>query len=279
MNIYIEYFQTLKAYLSLLGIDKNTGLAGCSDEEIASLIREKGELPATYEAYLRTIGKKFLFDFMDAENMAYDHLGDINQFALKTFKRNSLEPESTFLVISERRYEYISLIHVGEDDPQVWIMSEFWDSSDGENLTIRNNSFTELINSFFRRCLSGYPASFGWVPEGEDRAAYIDMQFKAWEDGINGIAEQISSAGAGIHNPLVISLNQIFLEFYAVDVLNNSAGSGSPPTETEEGNELMNRFLNDLANLKDSHSVEKSFNWGLVAVAVIIVLLLIKLLM
>ena len=126
-NLYKEYFRTLKYYLTILNVDKGKGLIGCTEEEIDSIKSKKENFPLAYEEYLRSIGKKFLFEFMDAEDMAFEDLDYINEFANDVFENNSITLENEFLILSERRNDYISLIFTKEENPAVWIMSECWD--------------------------------------------------------------------------------------------------------------------------------------------------------
>ncbi|MBZ4043767.1 MULTISPECIES: hypothetical protein [Flavobacterium] len=212
-NIYKEYFETLKSYLTILDIDKDERVVGCSEEEIDSLKSTKGNFPIVYEEYLRNIGKKFLFEFMDAEDMAFEDLDYINEFAEEVFENNSLKPKKEFLVISERRSDYISLIFTGEENPPVWIMSEYWDESDGENLSVRTESFTDLMNAFFRKTLQNQTASFHFVSnEIKDSETYIRNKYIAWAKGLNEIVSKIDLYRT--ENHLVRQLNEYLLDYY-----------------------------------------------------------------
>lgn len=212
-NIYQEYFETLKNYLKILNIDKDKGLIGCTEEEINGIKSNKVNFPVAYEEYLRSIGKKFLFEFMDAEDMAFEDLDYINEFAHEVFDNNSLKIEKEFLVISERRNDYISLIFTEYENPEVWIMSEYWDEKEGENLSVRTKSFTDLMNIFFRQTLQNQTASFHFVSSKiKDTEKYIRKKYISWAKGLNEIKEKIDKNET--ENILVSELNQYFLDYY-----------------------------------------------------------------
>lgn len=212
-NLYKEYFETLKCYLTILNIDKDKRLLGCTEEEIESIKSKKENFPLAYEEFLRSIGKSFLFEFMNAENMAFEDLDYINEFANEVFSNNSLELEDEFIVISERRNDYISLIFTENENPQVWIMSECWDKKNGENLSIRTESFTDLMNLFFRETLQNHTASFHFVSSKiKDTEKYIRNKYICWVKGLNQIKEKINDNKTD--NSLVNQLNQYFLNYY-----------------------------------------------------------------
>ncbi len=213
-KIYRDYFETLKHYLLLLAIDSRSGIVGCSEAEINTLRNEKGPIPLAYEEYLRSIGKKMLFEFMDAEDMAFADLDYINNFANEVFENNARPPKEDFFVISERRNDYISLIYAEGDNPKVWIMSEYWDDTQkGENLAIRTGSFTELMNLFFKQTLTNHPASFYFVPQHvADSEAYIRKKYKNWLTGLQSIHTIVRKYQD--ENPLIHELNQCFSDYY-----------------------------------------------------------------
>ena len=221
MNIYKEYFQTLKEYLTILKIDKNTkGIAGCDDDDIKALIDKKGKLPLAYEEYLRSIGKFFLFDFMDAENMSYEDLDYTTEFGEQIFESNNFTANQPVIIISERRNDYISLIYPDEgDNPKVWIMSEYWDDDEeGENLTTRMNSFTDLIDSFFTQTLINHTAGFHFVsseiPENEVENHIRNLYLK-WFTGLKIIKTRVDHYAG--NNVLINNLNEIFMSYYSIN--------------------------------------------------------------
>ncbi len=69
-NIYQDYFETLKYYLLELKIEVEK-TKSCTEQEVKSLEYIYGPLPLAYKEYLKSIGKKMLFIFMDGENMSY----------------------------------------------------------------------------------------------------------------------------------------------------------------------------------------------------------------
>lgn len=56
MNIYKEYFDTLKYYLTILKIDNEKEISRCNEEDITKLKSSKENFPIAYEEYLRSIG-------------------------------------------------------------------------------------------------------------------------------------------------------------------------------------------------------------------------------
>ncbi len=215
-NIYKDFFTTLNEYLITLEIDKkHKGIEGCSTQEIESIEKRKGNLPIAYKEYLKSIGKKFLFEFMDAEDMAFDDLDYIEQFGKGIFETNKLKMERPFMVISERRNDYITFIYLDEgDNPKTWIMSEYWDEEEkGENLEIRTDSFTDLILSFFQQSLINFPFTFNWVTEEDKKDKdVVKKRYMNWFRNLQSIEEKINSNSS--NNTLVKQLNSKFLEYY-----------------------------------------------------------------
>lgn len=215
-NIYNEFFTTLKEYLVTLEIDKkHKGIEGCSSQEIESIEKRKGNLPIAYKEYLKSIGKKFLFEFMDAEDMAFDELDYIEQFGEKVFKTNQFKMERPYMVISERRNEYITLIYLDKgDNPKTWIMSKYWDEKEkGKNLEIRTDSFTDLILVFFQQSLINFPFTFNWVTEEDQKDKdVVEKRYINWFRNLQSIEEKIKSNSS--KNTLVKQLNDKFLDYY-----------------------------------------------------------------
>ncbi|WP_299365891.1 SMI1/KNR4 family protein [Winogradskyella sp.] len=217
-NIYKDFFITLNEYLITLEIDKkHKGIEGCSIQEIESIEKRKGNLPLAYKEYLKSIGKKFLFEFMDAENMAFDDLDYIEQFGKEVFETNQLKMERPFMVISERRNDYITLIYLDEgDNPKTWIMSEYWDSEQKvENLEIRTDSFTDLILGFFQQSLINFPFTFNFVTEEEKKEDkdVVKKRYINWFKNLKSIEEEINLNGSK-NNLLIKKLNTKFLDYY-----------------------------------------------------------------
>lgn len=262
-NSYKEYFDTLKYYLTILNIDKGKGLLGCTEEEIESIKSKKENFPLAYEEFLRSIGKKFLFEFMDAENMAFEDLGYINEFASEVFSNNSLKLENEFLVISERRNDYISIIFTENENPPVWMMSEYWNEKDGENLSIRTKSFTDLMNVFFRQTLQNHTASFHFVSSKiKDTEKYIRNKYISWAKGLNQIKEKIDDNKT--ENSLVNQLNQYFLDYYLpnknafAEILNDNK---SKQSNKQEGKTIIEGSkAKEYNSEKKQTLLEKFFN-------------------
>ncbi len=262
-NSYKEYFDTLKYYLTILNIDKGKGLLGCTEEEIESIKSKKENFPLAYEEFLRSIGKKFLFEFMDAENMAFEDLDYINEFASEVFSNNSLKLENEFLVISERRNDYISIIFTENENPPVWIMSEYWNEKDGENLSIRTKSFTDLMNVFFRQTLQNHTASFHFVSSKiKDTEKYIRNKYISWAKGLNQIKEKIDDNKT--ENSLVNQLNQYFLDYYLpnknafAEILNDNK---SKQSNKQEGKTIIEGSKAKKYNSEKKQTLlEKFFN-------------------
>lgn len=262
-NSYKEYFDTLKYYLTILNIDKGKGLLGCTEEEIESIKSKKENFPLAYEEFLRSIGKKFLFEFMDAEDMAFEDLDYINEFASEVFSNNSLKLENEFLVISERRNDYISIIFTENENPPVWMMSEYWNEKDGENLSIRTKSFTDLMNVFFRQTLQNHTASFHFVSSKiKDTEKYIRNKYISWAKGLNQIKEKIDDNKT--ENSLVNQLNQYFLDYYLpnknafAEILNDNK---SKQSNKQEGKTIIEGSkAKEYNSEKKQTLLEKFFN-------------------
>ncbi|MFK7946921.1 MAG: SMI1/KNR4 family protein [Saprospiraceae bacterium] len=215
-NVYKEFFEVLKSYLVELGIEeKHKGIEGCSKAEIQALEKRVGQLPLAYKEFLSSIGKQFLFEFMDAEDMAFDDLDYIEEFGKEVFEENKLVIERPYMVISERRNEYISLIYLDSDDnPKVWIMTEYWDDNDdGENLVVRTESFTDLILAFFSQMLGYYTAGFHFVTaEDQKDEDVIKKRYMKWYKSLVKIEKQIEENQTD--NPFIKELNERLLGYY-----------------------------------------------------------------
>ena len=126
--------------------------------------------------------------------MAFNGHDYIEEFAREVFQENNLVIERPHLVISERRSEYISLIYLDEgDNPKTWIMSEYWDETDkGDNLTVRTDSFTDLMLRFFSSTLHYFPATFLFVTEEEEKN--VEKRFKRYSKSQKKIAKQIENS-------------------------------------------------------------------------------------
>lgn len=262
-NIYKEYFETLKHYLKILNIDRDKGLIGCTEEEINGMKSKKVNFPIVYEEYLRSIGKKFLFEFMDAEDMAFEDLDYINEFAEDVFDNNSLKLEKELLVISERRNDYISLIFTQYENPEVWIMSEYWDEKEGANLSVRTKSFTDLMNVFFRQTLQNQTASFHFVSSKiKDTEKYIRNRYISWAKGLNEIKEKIDENKT--ENILVNKLNQCFLDYYIpnknvfAEILNESKSKQNNKQEEKKIDEI-NKPQTKNYNYKNKQTLIEKF--------------------
>ena len=212
MSNYKVFFETLKGYLVELGVDKNN-IEGCTNEEIFTIENRLGNLPLAYKEYLSNIGKKFLFEFMDAEDMAFEDLEYIENFAKEVFRENKLKIERPYIVISERRNDYITLIYLDEgDNPTTWVMSEFW-HGDSSDLVIRTDTFIDLIIIFFLQTLLYFPASFYFVTKEEQKDEdVVKKRYSKWYRGLKKIRESIKENSE--NNEFLKKLNSRFLSFY-----------------------------------------------------------------
>lgn len=259
-NIYKEFFTALKEYLITLEIDKeHEGIEGCSNQEIESIEKRKGNLPIAYKEYLKSIGKKFLFEFMDAEDMAFDDLDYIEQFGKEIFETNQLKMKRPFMVISERRNDYITLIYLDEgDNPKTWIMSEYWDEEKGENLEIRTDSFTDLFLVFFKQSLINFPFTFNWVTE-EDRKDkdVVKKRYMNWFRNLQSIEERINSNNS--NNTLVKELNAKFLDYYLPSkaTILEELNSFNKPKKTT--NEVQN--IDNMSQQSPNKNENKIIKW------------------
>ena len=214
-NLYQEFFQLFREYLSDLGVDsENKRFLSCSPEEIQSLEEKIGPLPTAYVEYLKSIGNSRLFMTMDAESMAFKYFDHNQSYGETVFAKNNFEPKRPYLVISERRYDYMTFLYLDEgDNPKTWIMSESWDQeNDGDNLQIRSNSFTELITYFFGNAVLNSNPSYGFNREEESTQELIHEKHQNWLRMLKSIKERIDSNKST--NELVKTLNNEFLDFY-----------------------------------------------------------------
>jgi len=214
---YHQFFSTLKAYLIELGIDKEREIVGCHEDDIGLLENRVGKLPLAYIAYLETIGKTFLFEFMNAENMSFDSREHIEEFAADVFAENKICLDRPHLVISERRNEYISLIYLDEgDNPSTWIMSEYWDK-ESENLELRTHSLTLLMTHYFESTLEGHPAGFHFVtPEESKDPDIVQNRYLEWFDRLRNVREHIRNHSS--ENSLIQGLNEKFMLYWSSNV-------------------------------------------------------------
>lgn len=242
-NIYKEFFQTLKEYLAELEIDNDDKIKGCYDTDVEALESKYGILPKAYVEYLKSIGNHMLFNFMDAEDMSYQSLNYIESFGKEVFKNNNFKTERPYIVISERRNEYISLIYLDEgDDPNVWIMSEYWDEENrGENLVVRSESLTKLMLSFFSEALINKPFTFYFVDSKiKDKEAFLENRFNQWKAALAKVNYYVNDRGSK-GNTLVKALNNAFIEYYNPNKKPQKASSQNTQIEQLKENQRIQR--------------------------------------
>jgi len=216
-NIYHDFFQTLKKYLEILEIDKkHNGIYPCTNEEVKYLKLKYKNIPLAYEEYLMSIGKQFLFEFMNAENMSYDGLEYADEFSKEVFEDNNVNINRQILVISERRNDYVSFIYLDENDnPPIWIISHYVNEEDREkNLAKRKNKFTDLFLSFFNDTLNDFPATFSFVTENEinENENIVRDRYMNWFRNLLEVKKTIDNATE--NNLLVNELNNVFLNYF-----------------------------------------------------------------
>ena len=159
-NIYKEYFLTLKKYLNILEIDKDT-ILGCNDNSISIIESKYGKLPLAYEEFLRNIGARILFEFMDAEDMSYDNHEIIYEFYTDIFQENLDKINSKYIPISERYMDYIILITRDKENPEVWSPKNCYIKSD--EIELLHNKFTDMFNLFFKQSLNNHSYNFYFI--------------------------------------------------------------------------------------------------------------------
>lgn len=148
--------------------------------------------------------------------MAFDDLGYIWEVGENAFSNSKKAITEPYIIISERRNDYVSLIYLNESaNPKVWIMDCYWDEDDdGENLVVRANSFTDLMISFFSQTLVNHPFGFHWVTkeEKEENSNIIQDRYKKWLTGLATINQRIKSSNN--ENEIIDKLNRTFIDYY-----------------------------------------------------------------
>ena len=239
-NIYKEYFETLKKYLIILETDKNK-IIGCNDKSIGILSQKYGKLPLAYEEFMRSIGGRILFEFMDAEDMSYENLDELDNFYNEVFENNINEISKNYIPVSERYRDYITLISKNEENPKVWTTENCYGIKKGEKLKIVHNSFIEMINIFFKHYLNNNLYNYYFVPSKiKNSEKYIKKKVSAYMKSLNQIKIII-----GINdkkNILVKELNIIILEYISK---NNSMSEGKSEEEENYKNVAEENTLKD----------------------------------
>lgn len=167
-NRYHDFFSELKYFIIELGIDHGK-IVGCSDHEIASIESRIGTaLPEAYKEYLKSVGKKFLFEFFDAEQMSFEDYDDINEYVTNTLTETGFTFEREVFPISHRRYDFFRFFYLNEsDNPDIWFFDEY--PEDGKHTQNSRQTFVQMILDFFSQALSNQTAGFHWVTSEETK--------------------------------------------------------------------------------------------------------------
>jgi hypothetical protein len=217
-NIYREFFEELKMFILNLGIEKEEKVQGCTEDEIQQIEEQFGELPLAYKEYLKTIGRKFLFSFFNAEQFSYEDYEDIQEFTNEVIENTNFASDKKLLPISHRRYEYVRFIYLetGEDDPLIWYLVEDPDEDEGEvNPIPSEKNLTEIMTIFFSATLRNHPFSFNWVTDEEEKENpnIIEDRFTKWLLALHKIKNELKKT----NNPLINDLHEIFLNYYDIN--------------------------------------------------------------
>lgn len=212
-NIYADFFSELKHFLIELGIDKKEEIIGCTESEIL-LIEEKAEteLPVAYKEYLKSIGKYFLFEFFDAEQMSYDDFEDINEYVNDALEETNYKFDKKFFPISHRRYDYFRFIYLNEsDNPDVWFFDEYPDN--GIHIENSKQNFTKMILNFFSQILINKPFGFSWVSEEDEKKNknIIRDRYLNWFKSLLELKQRIENSKND--NRLILELHKRFISY------------------------------------------------------------------
>lgn len=226
MNDYKGFFEHLKSYIVELDLHRNLGeVEGCTDKEIQGLEANFGSLPLAYKEFLKKIGKTNLSSFFDAESIGYEDLDYIQEFKEEVFSENNFEPKKPLFVFSERRNEIISFFYLNKNEnPQVWIMSLFWDEDkNGENIAVRYENFTDMFIHFFEFILNHHHFDFNFVPASvDDKESYVNNKYADWVERLKNKYKKISEKKKS-NNLHINRLDNYFMEYFQFnDVANIS---------------------------------------------------------
>lgn len=208
-NIYKEYFLTLKNYLNILEIDKNK-ILGCNDNSISILQTKYGKLPLAYEEFLRNIGARNLFEFMNAEDMSYDNHEIIYDLYCEVFEGNLDKINANYIPISERHMDYIILIKRDKENPEVCSPKSCYGTN--KEIETLHSTFTDMINMFFKQSLNNHSYSFYFVSSNtKNPEKNFKKNISKHIKSLNKIEEIILKYDKD--NYLISDLNNIFLNY------------------------------------------------------------------
>ncbi|REC44637.1 SMI1/KNR4 family protein [Chryseobacterium pennipullorum] len=213
-NIYKDFFSELKYFLTELGIDQQK-IAGCSDTEILSIEDRLGtQLPEAYKEYLKSIGKKFLFEFFDAEQMSFEDYEDINEYVTETLMETGFSFEKEAFPISHRRYDYFRFFYLNEsENPDIWFFDEY--PQNGEHTEKSGQTFVQMILIFFSQALTNQTAGFHWVSEEETERNenVVRDRYLKWFEANVKLKDRTRTANTD--NPFVIELYERFSTYFS----------------------------------------------------------------
>lgn len=212
-NKYHDFFSELKYFIIELGIDIQK-IVGCSDHEIVSIENKIGTvLPEAYKEYLKSIGKKFLFEFFDAEQMSFEDYDDIEEYVNDALTETGFTFEREIFPISHRRYDFFRFFYLnGSDNPEIWFFDEY--PKDGEHAQNSGQTFVQMILVFFSQALSNQTAGFYWVTEQETKKNknIVRDRYLKWFEANLKLKDRIRETHTD--NPFVLELYKTFNDYF-----------------------------------------------------------------
>ena len=214
-NVYSEFFKELIKFILELDIEKEEKVKGCTDEEIKQIEEQFGKLPLAYKEYLKSIGRKFLWSFFDAEQFSYEDYGDIQNFSRQVIESINFVSDKKFIAISHRRYDYLRIIYTNEnnEDPQLFYLVD--DPEDDEvNPIPSKQTLTGLMMSFFAATLRNHIFTFNSVTDEDlnNDPNIVHNRYINWFQQNELLKKYIDNSQ--IKNEYVKLLYDTFLDYY-----------------------------------------------------------------
>ncbi|WP_316830945.1 SMI1/KNR4 family protein [Pedobacter aquatilis] len=224
-NIYKDFFTALKKLIIELNIEEEFNIKGCTDEEIELLEKRYETLPLAYIEYLKSMGKESLWHFFDGEEISYEDLDDLNEFANKKIKKSGINITRKILAISHYRYDYFTFFYLNErhknPDPKIWM---FDPSQNLKKIKLSENAFTDMILFFLERSLKNHPNGFYFVSEEDKRKNpnVIKSRFFEWFTAVKKKYNEVVNINS--ENLLINDLNIKIINYYSLNKIEINRG-------------------------------------------------------
>lgn len=186
-----DYGPKLKRRLVRLGLSDPNRFKGCTDEEIASIMKEQGVtfLPEVYRSFLREMGWHMGGRPLDDLDYNREHLRYIKEYAMDDGPEDLAIPDDAFIFISRHTGEYCYFrTYQQEENPPVYFIH--YDDYESQNPILITTKQWDTLTDYFDERIRWICGVY-WNPLATGRG--FVGNFTAWvKRRIKGIIEERS---------------------------------------------------------------------------------------